>query len=76
MQETNILGSFLVVPSNELKKYLTDRIGNIGELKPYFPLWKNLIGIEGALRIVVVEHDEISFDVPKIPKGTDGRAKE
>ncbi len=75
MQETNTLGSFLVVPSDALKVYLTDRIGNIGELRPYFPLWKNLPGIKGALRIIVVEHDEVSFNVPKIPKGTDGRAK-
>lgn len=74
MQETATIGSFLVVPSNRLKAYLTDRIGNIGELEPYFPLWRNLTGIDGALRIIVVEHDAESFDVPKIPKGTDGRA--
>lgn len=74
MQETNTLASFLVVPGNELKQYLTDRIGNIGELKPYFPLWSNIPGIKGALRIIVVEHDAVSTDVPKIPKGTDGRA--
>ena len=74
MQTTNTIGSFLVVPSNEMKKYLTDRIGNIGELQPYFPLWKSLTGIKGALRIIVVEHDEISYEVPKIPKGKDGRA--
>lgn len=75
MQETNTLGSFLVVPSDNLKGYLTDRIGNIGELRPYFPLWSNLTGINGALRIIVVEHDATSYDVSKIPKGTDGRAK-
>jgi len=74
MQETNALGSFLVVPSNNLKQYLTDRIGNIGELKPYFPLWRKLTGISGALRIIVVEQDAKSFNVPRIPKGTDGRA--
>lgn len=74
MKETETIGSFLVVPSNRLKVYLTDRIGNIGELKPYFSLWRDLTGINGALRIVVVEHDAESFDVPKIPKGTDGRA--
>jgi hypothetical protein len=74
MQETDTIGSFLVVPSNRLKVFLTDRIGNIGELAPYFPLWRNLTGIRGALRIVVVEHDAESFDVLKIPKGTDGRA--
>lgn len=75
MQETNTLGSFLVVPSDRLKLYLTDRIGNIGELRPYFPLWQNLPGINGALRIIVVEYDATSLDVPKIPKGTDGRAR-
>lgn len=74
MQETNTIGSFLVVPSNSLKNYLTDRVGNIGELKPYFPLWKNIPHIKGALRVVVVEHDEVSFEVPRIPKGTDGRS--
>ena len=74
MQELNILGSFLVVPSNSLAQFLTDRIGNIGELRPYFPLWRNLPGIRGALRIIVVEHDAEDRGVPKIPKGTDGRA--
>lgn len=74
MKETKTIGSFLVVPSNRLKVYLTDRIGNIGELEPYFPLWRDLTGINGALRIIVVEQDAESFDVPKIPKGTDGRA--
>lgn len=75
MQETNTLGSFLVVPSNDLKPFLTDRIGNIGELMPYFPFWRNLPGISGGLRIIVVEHDELSLNVPKIPKGTDGRSR-
>lgn len=74
MQQTNTLGCFLVVPSDSLKAYLTDRIGNIGELKPYFPLWSNIQNIKGTLRIIAVEHDATSFDVPKIPKGTDGRA--
>lgn len=74
MQETNTLASFLVVPSNILKIYLTDRIGNIGELEPYFPLWRNLTNIKGALRIIVVEHDDTCVNVQKIPKGTDGRA--
>ena len=74
MKETKTIGSFLVVPSNRLKVYLTDRIGNIGELEPYFGLWRDLTGINGGLRIIVVEHDAESFNVPKIPKGTDGRA--
>ncbi len=69
-----LIGGFLVVPSNKLKAYLTDRIGNIGELRHYFPLWRDTEIKEGALRIVVAEHDATSLDVPRIPKGTDGRA--
>lgn len=69
-----IKGGFLVVPSDILKRYLTDRIGNIGELRPYFPLWKSIRMKDGILRIVVVEHDIVSTKVPRIPKGTNGRA--
>lgn len=74
MQLGGLIGGFLVVPSDELKPFLTDRIGNIGELRPYLPLWSSIPIQEGVLRIEVVEHDSTSFDVPKIPKGTDGRA--
>ena len=74
MQVGGLIGGFLVVPSYELKIFLTDRIGNIGELRPYLPLWSSIPIKEGVLRIVVVEHDATSFDVPRIPKGTDGRA--
>ncbi len=74
MQVGSLIGGFIVVPSDNLKKYLTDRIGNIGELRPYLSLWSSIPIKEGVLRIVVVEHDATSFDVPKIPKGTDGRA--
>lgn len=74
MQVGGLIGGFLIVPSDELKRFLTDRIGNIGELRPYLPLWSSIPIKEGVLRIVVVEHDATSFDVPRIPKGTDGRA--
>jgi hypothetical protein len=74
MQVGGLIGGFLVVPSDKLKPFLTDRIGNIGELRPYLPLWSSIPIKEGVLRIVVVEHDETSFDVPRIPKGTNGRA--
>ncbi|MBK7922241.1 MAG: hypothetical protein IPJ95_01200 [Gemmatimonadetes bacterium] len=70
----SIVGGILVVPSNALKTYLTDRIGNIGELLVYFPLWSCVPVKRGVLRIVVVEHDATSPKVPRIPKGTDGRA--
>ena len=74
MQLGGLIGGFLIVPSDTLKVFLTDRIGNIGELRPYLLLWSSIPILEGVLRIEVVEHDATSFDVPRIPKGTDGRA--
>ena len=74
LMRKDLVGGLLVVPSDEMKFYLTDRIGNIGELKAYFPLWSAVPVKTGALRIVVVEHDAVSKRVPPIPKGTDGRA--
>jgi hypothetical protein len=70
-----ILAGFLVVPSARLYEYLTDRVGNITELRPYFPLWKAMPIRRGCLRVVVVEHDAVSKKIRRIPKGTDGRAK-
>lgn len=69
-----VVGSFLVVPSDRLKAYLTDRIGNIAELRPYFSLWQRIPVPNGIVRIVVAEHDRESSRVRRIPKGTDGRA--
>jgi len=74
LQLGGIVGGVLVVPSDELKVFLTDRIGNIGELRPYLGLWGSVPIPEGVLRILVVEHDATSLSVPRIPKGTDGRA--
>ena len=69
-----ISAGVLVVPSRALYVYLTDRIGNIKELEPYFALWRAVPCQKGVLEIVVIEHDATSEAVPKIPKGTDGRA--
>lgn len=66
----------LVVPNMKLAQYLTDRIGNIEEIRPYIPLWENLSVAEGVLELVVIEQDGESTDSPKIPKGKDGRAAE
>lgn len=73
MQEIIIAG-FLIVPSRALYTFLTDRIGNFSELVPYLPLWKSVPVQHGLLEIIVIEQDAESMDVPKIPKGTDGRA--
>jgi len=68
------LGTALVLPSNALYPYLTDRIGNYGELEPYFDVWRAVQIKNGFLAIFVIEHDQIDTNVPTIAKGTDGRA--
>lgn len=73
--QRRLKGGVLTVPSANLYRFLTDRVGNITELRPYFPLWQALPIHDGCLRIVVVEHDAQSARVKKIPKGTDGRAR-
>ncbi|MFT3963719.1 hypothetical protein [Propionivibrio sp.] len=70
------IAGVLVVPNMKLAQYLTDRIGNIEEIRPYIPLWENLSVTEGVLELVVIEQDGESTDSPKIPKGKDGRAAE
>ena len=68
------LGSALVLPSRNLYPYLTDRIGNYEELEPYFDVWRAVEVKEGFLAVFVVEHDGVDSSVPRITKGTDGRA--
>lgn len=70
-----IAAGILIVPSRKLYRFLTDRIGNISELEPYFDLWKCIPCKSGIMEIAVIEHDETSTAVPRIPKGTDGRAR-
>jgi hypothetical protein len=69
-----LAGGILIVPTRELYKYLTDRVGNWSEIKPYLDLWKAIPCNSGVLEIVVVEHDAVSTSVPRIPKATSGRA--
>jgi hypothetical protein len=69
-----LIGGVLILPTRAMYKYLTDRVGNFPELEPYFPLWQALKVEEGFLAVIVIEHDAVSKSVPRIPKGTDGRA--
>jgi len=70
-----LVGGVLIVPTRSLYRYLTDRVGNFAELELYFDLWKDAAGWkEGVLAIVAVEHDDTDPKVPRISKGTDGRA--
>lgn len=70
------IAGVLVVPNMKLAQYLTDRIGNVEEIRPYAPLWRELSVENGILELVVIEQDGDSEAVPKIPKGKDGRAAE
>jgi hypothetical protein len=70
----------LVVPSAMLYVHLTDRIGNVRELQPYFYFWNMFARLldKGLLAIVVVEQDGLiqSTDLRDfIPAGTDGNAR-
>lgn len=69
-----LVGGALVLPTREMYKYLTDRVGNFAEIEPYFPLWKALKCEEGLLAVIAIEHDALSTSVPRIAKATDGRA--
>jgi hypothetical protein len=70
-----LCGGILVLPSRRFYKFLTDRVGNFQEMQPYFPIWKNLdVSKRGILAVIEIEHDRESMDVPRLTKGTDGRA--
>jgi hypothetical protein len=69
------IAGVLVVPDMKLAQYLTDRIGNIQELIPYYPVWNNLAVTDGVLEIVVIEQDFEDINVEKISKGNDGNSR-
>ena len=72
--QQKLVAGILVLPTRKLYKFLTDRIGNYEELSPYFPMWKALPIKNGVLAILAVEHDGTKPGIPRIEKGTDGRA--
>lgn len=72
--EEVIIGGMLIIPSRQLYTWLTDRIGNFPEIEPYFPLWRSITVKQGVLAVIEIEHDGTSENVPRILKGTDGRA--
>ncbi len=71
-----LIGGVLVLPTRKMYRYLTDRVGNYSEIEPYFPLWQSIRIQEGILAVMAIEHDSVSLDVPRIKKGTDGRARQ
>lgn len=74
--EGKLLGGILVLPSRKMYNYLTDRVGNFQELEPYFKLWSKLSSQipKGVLKIIEIEHNDISDTIDPIKKGIDGRA--
>jgi hypothetical protein len=73
LQERVLDGGALILPTRALYKYLTDRVGNYEELEPYFSVWDRP-DVQGVLLVIAVQHDELRNNVPRIRKGTDGRA--
>ena len=70
-----VSGGVLILPTRDFARFLTDRIGNEPELRPYRPLWADWrLAPFSYFGIVAVEHDRTSFTVPRLPKGSDGRA--
>jgi len=74
MLHKRLEAGFLVLPERALYAFLTDRIGNVQELRPYFPMWRSLRVGKGVLCILGIEHDSVSNSVPQIPKGMDGNS--
>lgn len=72
--QNQLIGGILILPTKNLAQYLTDRIGNYPEIEPYFPLWEKIELNNGFLGVIAIEHDGTSYEVPRIKKGTDGRA--
>ena len=73
LREGRAWQGILVLPTKQLYRYLTDRIGNWSEIAPYRTIYSRT-DIDGRLLAVLVEYDLIDRKVPLIMKGTDGRA--
>ena len=50
MLKGGLLGGILVVPSHDMRPFITDRVGNITELREYFAVWQAIAFERGALR--------------------------
>jgi hypothetical protein len=69
-----IVGGAVILPTRKLYKYLTDRVGSLEEIEAYFPFYRHIVAADGLLAVIAVEHDRTDPSVPRIKKGTDGRA--
>ena len=69
-----LAGGTLVLPSRRFCRFLTDRVGNFSEIEPYLLIWQKLPVDNGYISIIEIEYDAENDKIPKIEKGTDGRA--
>ena len=67
-----LVGGVLMLPSRDMYRYLTDRVGSFAEIEPYFPVWERLGINSGYLAVVEFEPERFSAEVPVFSKGTDG----
>ena len=67
----------VVVPSGKLAGHVTDRIGNLHELMPYFAFWRHATDKvkSGLLVISEVEHDELDDSLQYLGVINAGRGK-
>jgi hypothetical protein len=72
MQSGELAGGALVLPTRNLYRYLTDRIGNFEEIAPYFSLFRSHAKSGGLLAVFAIQHDAESPTASLIPKRTDG----
>lgn len=81
IREGQLEGGALILPSRSMYEYLTDRVGNFQEIERYLSIWRDLKyafqarNQSAVIKIFEIEHDGLSDQVPRIIKGTDGRAK-
>ena len=74
MRNGVIAAAVLILPTRAFYKFLTDRVGNYEELAPYFSVWEHP-DVNGLLLVIAIEHDGEDPNIPRIPKGTEGRSK-
>ncbi|KUZ99078.1 hypothetical protein WI40_11550 [Burkholderia ubonensis] len=72
MEQGQLAGGALVLPTRALYRFLTDRIGNFEEMSPYFRWFRSCAHVEGLLAVFAIQHDDEAEDVPLIAKRTDG----
>jgi len=73
--EGALVGGVLILPSRNMYRFLTDRVGNFQEIEPYFTQLRRPDITNGYLAVIEIEHDFEDGDSPLIPKGTDGWAE-